>query len=128
MRHARCIVGEALAAPLTPLHLVARSVLTGWQGPCFRFDMRPEDPHALVTVEHAGGCVNRQDIKHSWSELRRSARATWGELTEEDLDQVAGRRLALVGRIQRRYGRDLRTAEDEVDDWLAAIDGRVPHA
>jgi uncharacterized protein YjbJ (UPF0337 family) len=72
--------------------------------------------------------VNRQDIKHSWSELRRSARATWGELTEEDLDQVAGRRLALVGRVQRRYGRDLRTAEDEVDDWLAAIDGRVPHA
>lgn len=62
--------------------------------------------------------MNRQQMKGHWRQLKGRARETWGRLTDDDLEQIEGRRQVLVGRIQERYGRDLATAEREVDLWL----------
>ena len=43
-----------------------------------------------------------------------------GKLTDDDLDQLAGRRDQLVGKIQERYGYQREQAEREVD---AAVNG-----
>ena len=69
--------------------------------------------------------MNRQEIKGNWKQLKGRAKEKWGELTDDDLDQIAGRRQILIGRIQERYGKDLSTAEKEVDAWLDAQDRRA---
>ena len=39
------------------------------------------------------------------------------ELTDDDLDIVAGKRDQLLGRIQERHGIDLDAAETQLQDW-----------
>jgi uncharacterized protein YjbJ (UPF0337 family) len=45
----------------------------------------------------------------------------WGKLTDDDLQQVEGRRVQLVGKIQERYGIAKDEAEKQVDSWLNKI-------
>ncbi|HET9948618.1 MAG TPA: hypothetical protein VFQ22_06835 [Longimicrobiales bacterium] len=66
--------------------------------------------------------MNRQQLRRSWPQIRDRAREQWGELTDEDLDQIGGVRQVLIGRIQERYGKDLATAEEEVDSWLDSLE------
>jgi len=58
--------------------------------------------------------------------MRGLAKERWGELTEDDLDQVDGRRLGLIGRLQARYGKDLARAEHEVNAWLESLQHSPP--
>lgn len=69
--------------------------------------------------------MNARAIRSDWSRLRALAKGTWGELTDDDLDRVAGKRLSLIGKLQERYGKDLATAESEVNAWLATADRRT---
>jgi uncharacterized protein YjbJ (UPF0337 family) len=61
--------------------------------------------------------MNWDQIEGAWKQVRGRVREQWGKLTDDDLDVVAGRRDALIGKIQERYG----VARDEVDrqvrDW-----------
>jgi uncharacterized protein YjbJ (UPF0337 family) len=66
--------------------------------------------------------MNTQEMKGRWKQLKGRAREQWGRLTDDDLDQIAGRRQVLVGRIQERYGKDLAAAEKEVDTWIDDLD------
>jgi uncharacterized protein YjbJ (UPF0337 family) len=66
--------------------------------------------------------MNRHDIKGRWKQLKGHVRQQWGDLTDDDIDQIAGRRQVLVGKIQERYGRDLDTAEREIDEWLDRLE------
>jgi uncharacterized protein YjbJ (UPF0337 family) len=42
----------------------------------------------------------------------------WGQLTDDDLAQINGRRDQLEGRLQQRYGLAKDLVRKEVDDWL----------
>ncbi len=57
-----------------------------------------------------------------WKQLRGDIRQKWGDLTDDDVEQVAGARDKLVGRIQERYGRTREEAEREVDDFLRELE------
>ena len=41
----------------------------------------------------------------------------WGQLTDDDLTMIAGKRDQLVGRVQERYGLAKDEAEREVKEW-----------
>ena len=41
----------------------------------------------------------------------------WGDLTDDDLDRIAGKRDQLIGRLQERYGLAREVAEKEAADW-----------
>jgi uncharacterized protein YjbJ (UPF0337 family) len=41
----------------------------------------------------------------------------WGELTDDELDQVEGRQEELAGLIQKRSGKTREEAQREVDEW-----------
>jgi uncharacterized protein YjbJ (UPF0337 family) len=58
-------------------------------------------------------------LKGKWLQLKGSVREKWGQLTDDDVDQVSGSAERLVGMIQERYGYAKQRAEDEVDAWLA---------
>lgn len=61
--------------------------------------------------------MNENTLKGEWKQLKGSVKQKWGELTDDDLDQVEGSRDKLVGRVQERYGHAQGHAEREVDDW-----------
>ena len=64
--------------------------------------------------------MNEDILKGKWEQIKGQVRQKWGELTNDDVDRVAGRRQELVGIIQERYGRAQEEAEREVDDFLDA--------
>ncbi|MDE0843467.1 MULTISPECIES: CsbD family protein [Psychrobacter] len=61
--------------------------------------------------------MNENTLKGEWKQIKGSVKQKWGELTDDDLDQVEGSRDKLVGRVQERYGHAQDHAEREVDDW-----------
>ncbi len=58
--------------------------------------------------------MNSQTIKGNWMQLKGAVRETWGELTNDDVDQIAGEREQLIGKLQERYGKALDIVEQEV--------------
>lgn len=61
--------------------------------------------------------MNWDQIEGKWKQLRGTAQQTWGKLTDDELDQVAGQKDKLVGKIQEKYGIAKEEAERQVDDW-----------
>jgi uncharacterized protein YjbJ (UPF0337 family) len=60
-------------------------------------------------------------VAGGWREFRGRVKESWGKLTDDDLDQIEGRRDQLEGRIQQRYGYAKDKAREEVDNWLKRV-------
>lgn len=63
--------------------------------------------------------MNRNILEGNWKQIRGSIREKWGELTDDELDQIAGKRDKLAGVLQERYGYTQLEAERQIDDFLA---------
>jgi uncharacterized protein YjbJ (UPF0337 family) len=62
--------------------------------------------------------MNWDQIEGKWKEIKGKARTKWGKLTDDDLENVAGKKDVLLGRLQQRYGYKRDQAEKEVDTWM----------
>lgn len=58
--------------------------------------------------------MNWNIVKGTWKQFRGEVRAQWGELTDDHLDVIAGRRNALAGKIQEIYGITRGEAEQQI--------------
>jgi uncharacterized protein YjbJ (UPF0337 family) len=57
-----------------------------------------------------------------WKEIgRRKIKEKWGQLTDDDLTQINGKRDQLEGKIQERYGLAKDRTRKDIDDWLSTI-------
>jgi uncharacterized protein YjbJ (UPF0337 family) len=56
-------------------------------------------------------------IEGTWKQFKGKVKETWGELTDDELDQVAGKRDVLLGKIQERYGIEKDEAERRLRDF-----------
>jgi uncharacterized protein YjbJ (UPF0337 family) len=65
--------------------------------------------------------MNYDIAEGKWKQIKGVLRDKWGKLTDDDFDQVAGKRDRLVGKIQERYGYVKDRAEREVDSWIAQL-------
>jgi uncharacterized protein YjbJ (UPF0337 family) len=61
--------------------------------------------------------MNDDRIEGGWKRVKGKVREQWGQLTDDDLDVIAGRRDQLLGRIQQRHGVARDEAEKQVADW-----------
>ncbi|CAM5214924.1 CsbD family protein [Oligella ureolytica] len=61
--------------------------------------------------------MNTDIIKGNWKEIKGKAKQQWGKLTDDDLQQIDGKREELIGKIQKQYGYERDRAEDEVKKW-----------
>ena len=63
--------------------------------------------------------MNWDRVEGNWKQVKGKVKEHWGELTDDQLDVIAGKRDQLIGTLQESYGiaRDL--AEREVADWEA---------
>ena len=66
--------------------------------------------------------MNWDQIKGNWKQLKGEARRRWGKLTDDEVDQAAGQREKLVGKIQERYGIAREEAQKQVDQWAAKLE------
>jgi uncharacterized protein YjbJ (UPF0337 family) len=63
--------------------------------------------------------MNNDIIQGNWTEFKGKVQQQWAKLTDDDLQEIDGKRKELVGRIQKRYGYQVDKAQKEVDDFLS---------
>ena len=61
------------------------------------------------------------EIKGNWREYKGRLKEKWGEITDDDLDRIAGKRDQLLGVLQQQYGRTKEAAEKEVHEFEDAL-------
>ncbi len=60
--------------------------------------------------------MNWDIIQGKWKQLKGSIQAKWGDLTDDELDQIDGNREKMVGKLQEKYGWTKDEAEKQVDE------------
>jgi uncharacterized protein YjbJ (UPF0337 family) len=68
--------------------------------------------------------MNWDQVEGKWKQFRGSAKQQWGKLTDDDLEQIAGTRDKLVGKLQERYGIAKEEAQKKADDWVKVQNDR----
>jgi uncharacterized protein YjbJ (UPF0337 family) len=65
--------------------------------------------------------MNWDRVEGNWKQFKGKAQQQWGNLTNDDLDVMEGKRQELSGKIQERYGVAKDEAERQIDDWLKRV-------
>jgi uncharacterized protein YjbJ (UPF0337 family) len=53
----------------------------------------------------------------NWRQLKGKVKEQWGNLTDDDLTMIGGKRDQLEGKIQERYGIAKDKARQQIDEW-----------
>ncbi|MEH6356946.1 MAG: CsbD family protein [Marinobacter sp.] len=59
--------------------------------------------------------MNKDIAEGKWKQLKGKVRENWGKLTDDDLDEIGGRKDYFLGKVQERYGLSKQDAEKEWD-------------
>lgn len=65
--------------------------------------------------------MNWDQIEGNWKQFKGHARQKWGKLTDDEIDQAAGNKQILAGKIQERYGIEREEAEKQVEDFRNSL-------
>ena len=61
--------------------------------------------------------MNWDQIAGNWKQAKGTVKEKWGELIDDDLTSIAGKRDQLIGQVQKRYGIAKEEAERQVKEW-----------
>jgi len=59
-------------------------------------------------------------VEGNWKQVKGKVKAKWGELTDNELDEINGNRERLGGKIQERYGIARDQVRRDIDDWYGS--------
>lgn len=62
--------------------------------------------------------MNDDTFAGKWKQMRGKAKEWWGELTDDEIDRVQGKKDQLVGKLQEKYGYTKEQAESEIDKHM----------
>lgn len=65
--------------------------------------------------------MNWDRIEGSWTQFKGKVKEQWGELTDDQIDVINGRRDQLAGKIQEAYGLTKEEAERQLEDWESRL-------
>lgn len=68
--------------------------------------------------------MNQQILEGNWDEIKGKIREKWGQLTDDDFQQIRGDAEQLVGVIQRKTGE----AREAIEQYLQQISGSAASA
>jgi uncharacterized protein YjbJ (UPF0337 family) len=66
--------------------------------------------------------MNEDILKGKWNQLKGDVKMRWGDLTDDEVDMIEGRRDKLIGKLQERYGYTKERAEREVETFITESD------
>jgi uncharacterized protein YjbJ (UPF0337 family) len=61
--------------------------------------------------------MNTDIAEGKWKEIKGKVKQKWGELTDDEIDQIEGRRDRFVGVMQQKYGKGKEVAEREFESF-----------
>ena len=64
--------------------------------------------------------MSAESFAQQWAQVRRELKRWWDQLTETDLEQIAGKKDQLVALVQEKYRYTWERAQQEVDRHLQA--------
>jgi uncharacterized protein YjbJ (UPF0337 family) len=70
--------------------------------------------------------MNWDQIEGEWMQVKGSVKQKWSQLTDDDLEYIAGARDQFVGKLQERYGLAKEEAQRQADEWLDRQRDREP--
>ncbi|MGE0712345.1 MAG: CsbD family protein [Planctomycetota bacterium] len=65
------------------------------------------------------------DVKKDWQMHRAKVKTRWPKLTPKDLDEIAGKREALLEKLKLRHALAKEQAEKEIEAFLASLPAKV---
>ena len=65
--------------------------------------------------------MNKDIFAGQWKQIRGKVQEKWGELTNDELDQIEGQRVAFEGLLQKKYGYTKEQAAREVDSFIQGM-------
>jgi uncharacterized protein YjbJ (UPF0337 family) len=68
--------------------------------------------------------MNWDQVEGNWKQFRGRIKQKWGDLTDDELDQIAGRRDRLEGVLQEKYGKAREEVEKDIDRWMEEEESR----
>jgi uncharacterized protein YjbJ (UPF0337 family) len=69
--------------------------------------------------------MNKDILEGNWKQIRGRVKLMWGRITDDELDQIAGRRDRLAGILQERYGYSRQQAEESINIFLDVIEEQL---
>ncbi|MGV3614387.1 MAG: CsbD family protein [Fimbriimonas sp.] len=67
--------------------------------------------------------MNWDVVKGKWTQLKGKAREEWGDITDNEFEEMAGHKDQLVGKLQEKYGWTREEADRRADDWATRHSG-----
>ncbi len=64
--------------------------------------------------------MNWDIVQGNWTQWKGRLKEKWGDLTDDDLTMLDGKKDQLAGKIQERYGIAREEAEKQVDEWASS--------
>ena len=61
--------------------------------------------------------MNKDYWEGKWHEAKGKVKEKWGKLTDQDITEINGKKEALLGKLQSRYGYAKDKAEKELSDF-----------
>jgi uncharacterized protein YjbJ (UPF0337 family) len=72
-----------------------------------------------------GEDMNRDILGGYWKQLRGRAKEAWGDLTDDEWTEIAGRRDQLAGKLQERYGWNRERADEEIERFITSSEAEL---
>lgn len=61
--------------------------------------------------------MNWDQVEGNWKQFKGKVKEKWGELTDDDLQVIGGKRDKLIGKLQEKYGIAKEEAEKELENF-----------
>ena len=61
--------------------------------------------------------INWDQIEGDWKQFKGKIKQKWADLTDDEVEEVGGKKDVLVGKLQKRYGIGKEEAERQVNDF-----------
>ena len=65
--------------------------------------------------------MNWSEVEGQWKQLKGQVKSKWSKLTDDDLQNLSGKKDTLIGKLQERYGIMKDEAERQLDDWISRL-------
>jgi uncharacterized protein YjbJ (UPF0337 family) len=94
-------------------------------GECKKAVDRRNKPTTRPLVRSSEGVqetdMDWQRFEGNWKQLKGNVKAQWGDLTDDDLAVINGKREILEGKLQERYGYTKDQVRQQLDDWFKTL-------